>query len=481
MHAVDHTREPEAKATTTERRWRNVFRDLPLEHGFEPMRVEGRLPADLVGTLYRCGPGSFQTQGVPNGHLFDGDGAIAAVRLDGAAATGATRFVDTVGRRKEEEAGRPLYAGFGRTGAGFRRFGAMVKNAANTNILPWNDQLLALFEAGLPTAMSSELETIGQTDLGGALKKVFSAHPHRVASRNATYNFGMRYGVRMMLDLYELSDAGEARRLTSIPVNGAPMMHDFIVTDRYAIIMVIPLKLRVFPALLGMGSIHDNFRWNPEEGNEVIVVPLDDPERITRFTTDPHFLWHYANAWDEGDEVVFDFTRYPDASSLGWLADRFEQGPTAETANVMARARLDPKAKTLDVQTLWDGACDFPRIHPRVEGAKYEWMYVAFHKHVCGAETGIHDRLAKIDTRTGDATELAFGSEQYPGEPVFVPKADGVAEDDGYLLSVVYDAQVDASHLAVIDASRFEDGPVARVWFAHHIPITFHGNWAPRG
>jgi FADH2 O2-dependent halogenase len=46
--------------------WRGVFRDLPREHGFEPLRVEGTLPAQLRGVLYRCGPARFSIGGEPS-------------------------------------------------------------------------------------------------------------------------------------------------------------------------------------------------------------------------------------------------------------------------------------------------------------------------------------------------------------------------------------------------------------------------------
>lgn len=52
--------------------WMGSLRDLPREHGFEPLRVEGTLPAELSGTLYRAGPSLFSSFGKPYGHLFDG-------------------------------------------------------------------------------------------------------------------------------------------------------------------------------------------------------------------------------------------------------------------------------------------------------------------------------------------------------------------------------------------------------------------------
>jgi len=66
--------------------------DLPREHGFEPLLVEGELPAELRGTLYRNGPGLFGQRGVRYAHPFESDGALTAIRLDGGTAAGAVRI-----------------------------------------------------------------------------------------------------------------------------------------------------------------------------------------------------------------------------------------------------------------------------------------------------------------------------------------------------------------------------------------------------
>ena len=83
------------------------FRDLPREHGFEALRVEGKLPPDLEGTLYRVGPALNSSFGERYRHWFDGDGGIYAVRFarpDGAAFDGVASY----GRRPTFDNGAPL-------------------------------------------------------------------------------------------------------------------------------------------------------------------------------------------------------------------------------------------------------------------------------------------------------------------------------------------------------------------------------------
>ena len=87
-----------------------LTRNLRREHGFEPMEVEGTLPPDLEGTLYRVGPGLFERFGRRVNHPFEADGAMSAVRIADGQAKGAVRVVRGRGFQEEERAGRHLYS-----------------------------------------------------------------------------------------------------------------------------------------------------------------------------------------------------------------------------------------------------------------------------------------------------------------------------------------------------------------------------------
>jgi len=64
-------------------------------------------------------------------------------------------------------------------------------------------------------------------------------------------------------------------------------------------------------------------------------------------------------------------------------------------------------------------------------------------------------------------------------EPVFAPRPGGSAEDDGWLLVEVANADTGRAALCVFDARRLADGPIAAVHLKHHTPMRFHGRWAP--
>lgn len=457
-----------------------AFENLSREHGFESLRVEGTVPEELAGTLYRVGPSIFDSFGQRYGHWFDGDGAVSAVRFEGGKASGAVRLVQSLGLQEEREAVRRLFAGYGTPmpGGFLARIRQRTKNLANISVFGWDGRLFALFEAGRPTEIDpDDLQTLGETDLGGVLGPSFSAHPHRIASRRATYNFGVRYGKDTLLDIYVLPDGGPARRLTTLPLSGPTMIHDFIATDRHLIFLAPPLRLRILRQLLGKGSYGENLAWKPELGTEVLVVPIDAPEKVIRFQAEPFYQWHFTNAFERDGSIVLDMVRYPDFTTTNeWLGRAPHGGSGLEANGSYHRATIDPARRSLRSEEVLGVSCEFPRIAPQKVGQEHGVVWMAAHS---GDKRQMFDALLKLDVETGKADIVALPAGQYPSEPVFVPRRGGSAEDDGWVLTLVYDAPSHTSHVAIFDGRRPERGSIAAAYFDHHLPFTFHGGFLP--
>ena len=461
--------------------WFKAFQDLPREHGPEPLQVEGTLPEDLQGTLYRVGPGLFSGFGKRYDHWFDGDGAVSAVRFGGGGAQGSVRIVETEHRVREQRAGRMLYLRYGTVipGGPLLRLMNPPRNAASTSLFRWQDRLFALYEPSRPTELNPDtLGALGETDLGGVVPQAFSAHPRPVPERRATYNFGTRFGLGwMVLDLFELPDKGPARRLTTLPLPAMSMVHDFIVTPRCLVFLVPPLRFNMLRMFRGEGSLGRNIEFDPSRGTEVIVVPIDAPDSPVRFTVDPFFQWHFANAFEERGEVVLDFVRYADFGS-NQLLEEFVSGQVkTEVSGQLYRLRIHPARRRMSAEQLWDVPCEYPHMSSEVACQDGRYLYLCANSP--NGLLGPQDLLAKRDHRTGRTQTVSPGPGQYPSEPIFVARRGATAEDDGYLLSLVYDSRRHASHVAVFDARHLDAGPLARVWFDQHIPFTVHGLWVP--
>ena len=439
-----------------------AFCDLSREHGFEPLRIEGTLPRELAGTVYRCGPALFSYAGQRYAHPFDGDGAVTAVELAHGRARGAVRLVDTPARR----AGIAPLPGYGTLANPSAKRIPHPMNTANTSVLAWDDRVFALHEASPPTEIDpATIATLGETDLGLAeIRDGFSAHPRAVPARETWFSAGVRYGAQNTLELFELRH-GAARSAGRIALPGATMIHDFAATERHLVFFAPPLRLRAAELLAGRIPFGDAFDWCPRFATEIIVVPIGEPVRTIRIDHAPFFAWHVANAFERGPEIIVDFVRYPDFGTNHWLASLLADQPCRDVElGTLARATINAAARTCRIEALAAGTFEYPRADGTAR--PHRFVYGVTHSAAAAQARTLHDQIARIDAQTGAST--TFDTSGTPSEPVLIP--------GGWIAVLVHGAP---SHLAVFDAERIEAGPVARAWFDHAIPLTFHGTWSP--
>jgi all-trans-8'-apo-beta-carotenal 15,15'-oxygenase len=120
-------------------------------------------------------------------------------------------------------------------------------------------------------------------------------------------------------------------------------------------------------------------------------------------------------------------------------------------------------------------------VHPARIGRRHRYGYLASGNI---AQSWFHTGIARVDTETGARSEFRFGDQCYVGEPVLAPDpvttVTGLdSETRGWLLCEVLDGSTGKSSIAVFNAARIEDGPIASVCLSHHLPMSFHGWWQP--
>lgn len=438
--------------------------NISRTHGFEPLHIEGTVPDQLAGTLYRVGPGLMRKFG-RDVHPFLADGLITAVEIT-AEPRGACELVQDTGFREEAAAGRSLYD---MNASGLRRLynglTGKVKNTGNTNVLAWDRQLFALMEQGHPVRFDRRsLDTLGATDLG-VIRGSFSAHPHRVEALKTTFNFGVE-GRR--IHVYALPDGAPARALFSIEAPWASLIHDFIVTEKHAVFFIDPGKLVVWRAMLGSRDFAKYFHWDETGSTVVIVVPFDAPEDEIRIEVDPFRVWHFANAYVDGEELVVDAFRHRNIDVLAEPASLSSDIPAPE----LYRFRISLRQRTMHGERCTTGASEFPSVNPLYLGRAHRYVWMQTYVDADGGEG-----IARFDSHTGEHRRYRAPDGHRVSEPMFIPIHDG--EAPGWLLQLTLDPGSDRSYLAVFDAEGFTDGPAAKLWFDHAIPPTFHGTFVP--
>ncbi|MFN9624034.1 MAG: carotenoid oxygenase family protein [Cyanobacteriota bacterium] len=476
--------------------WASAFRNVSLELTAEPLSPRrGSVPAGLRGTLYRNGPGRLERGGQWVHHPFDGDGMVTAVAFGAEGVHLSNRFVRTEGWLAEEKAGRMLHRGvFGTQKPGgllANAFDVRLKNIANTHVVHLGDQLLALWEASSPHSLDPDtLETRGLTLLDGVLKpgEAFSAHPrldpgHHGDGRLVT--FGVTRGPRRTSRLREFaSDAGPAgepagRLLNerSDTVNGFAFLHDFALTPNWAIFLQNAIAFNPIPFALGLKGAAQCLASKPGARGHFWLIPRESgafagqPARI--LPAPEGFVFHHLNAWEEGENVVVESIFYADFPSIGpgedFRAVDFERIPEG----LLQRCTLDLTSGTVTGERLSERCCEFAMVNPRLLGrrARLAWMAVAERERGNDPLQAIQ----KLDLEGGGSRVWSAAPRGFVSEPLMVPRPGATAEDDGWVLVVVWNGARCASDLVILDAATLEEVTVLELPLA--LPHGLHGSF----
>jgi carotenoid cleavage dioxygenase len=429
------------------------------------LEVEGEIPHGLRGALYRIGPNPhFQPRG--RYHWFDGDGMVHGFILKDGRAAYRNRYVMTDGLRAEMQAGGALFGGLLEAAKDLPAEAPPFKNAANTNIIGYANRLLALFEASLPHELEPlTLATVGLYNFGGKVSGPVTAHPKFDPVSGDLLFFGYQ-PFPPYLTWYRADRAGNLLETRPIDSGRAVMMHDFVTTDNYAIFFVCPSVLRIENPAAGKPLIN----WEPQHGTRIGVMSRSTGE-VKWFAAEAFFIFHFLNAYEENDRLIVDGCRM---SALDMSGNSFGQPPFPW------RWRLNLAEGSVKSEQLEDYVGEFPRLDERRAGKPHRFGYLAARRRSSkGFDESGFDCVAKRDFRTAKTEFLKLGDGKMPGEPVFVPRAGTVSEEDGWVMSVWYDPAINSSELVIQEAGDFAGRPVARIKAPHRVPFGFHGNWVP--
>jgi carotenoid cleavage dioxygenase len=426
------------------------------------LEVEGEIPADLRGALYRTGPNPhFQPRG--RYHWFDGDGMVHAFLLRDGRALYRNRYVKTDGLRAEMKAGHSMYGGLLEMPKEMPPDAPPFKNAGNTNIIGYANRLLALWEAGLPHELKPEtLETVGLFDFGGKMAGPVTAHP-KVDPRNGDLLFFGYQPFPPYLTWHRATASGKLLESRAIDAALPVMMHDFIATDNWAIFFVCPSVFRFENIAKGLPPLV----WEPEHGTKIGAMNRKTGE-VKWFSDEAFYVFHFLNAYEENGSLIIDGCRM---NALDMTGNSFGGNPPLPW-----RWELNLSDRTVRQHQVDDLPGEFPRLDERLAGLKHRYGYSASRNGTTDLDVSFNV-LAKRDYASGKVELNSLGGNKMPGEAVFVPREGSKSEDDGYVLAVWYDPAVNSSEMSILDARNFAGKPIARIKAPHRVPFGFHGNW----
>ena len=376
--------------------------------------------------------------------------------------------------------------------------------------------VLALPESGIPSQYSRFLEP---KEFAGGLTVPIASHVHRLAADGGRILFGVDDGAvdggevadgeGIFLRLGEWDAAGALRSARSVELERATWQHDIGVTTEHVVFIESPTT--GLPADHG-GSPAVPFGWVPGAEGWIGVVPRgaggdgggNGSAAVRWIRLDPCLVTHVLGAYDEPDGAVVLYVCCYGVPEVGQPVDL--------SASVVGAAGvgLSGIGGTLGVLERWrivgeqvervqvdERHVEYPRMDPQLEGAAFRYGYSLETAWAAvppasgpgtgaGAGAGAGDAeatpvgLLKFDFGRDEIASWSPGPGCTPSEPLFVRAPDGHGDDEGWLLTVVDDANRGASDIYVLDASALgRSRPEAVIHLPARLPVRSHGEWVP--
>ena len=455
--------------------WHEAVSPVAGESAYEITDVEGEIPRELHGTLYRNGPSQkvLPAAGHAALHFFDGDAFVHAYRFDDGRVHFTGRYAKTEGFLYREEHGADRNS--------FYNFAVEDPDPdakylpPNTNVVHHGGRLLALVEAAIPFEMNPrDLSSVGWHEIHQPMLGMStSAHP-KIDGRTGQMVIHGYQPMEPYAQLYVVEPDGSCSMAETLDVPYATMMHDMAITENYAIVILAPITFDISEGT----CIRDFLKWRPELGLRFGIRSREPGSPLRWFDAPtPGYIFHSGNAFERDGKIVMDACTYRDGGALlEQLSVLRSGGMVPGSGAVPFLYEFDLERGTCSEQQLDDRTAEFPRIDDRRVGYENRWGYAMVSEGELLAEGS--SVILKYDREGGPSVVHDYGPGRVPNEPVFVPRSPDAAEDDGFILNVVYDGRTQRSFLAVLDARNLDKEPIAIAHLRGQVPMGFHGNFA---
>ena len=431
--------------------WAPVKEELTVSD----LEVKGEVPKEINGLYIRNG---MNPRSGYSDHWFFGNGMLHGFNFEDGKVSYKNRYVRTPYYEKDLDI--------------IGSFGDLSASPANTHIIKHADKFLALEEAHLPWEVDENLETKGAYDFNGKLKGAMTAHPRTCPKTGELLFFSYSVMSEPYLTYYRVNPVGKLVQIEPIELPRAVMMHDWNVTENHVVFMDLPI-ISDMNLAVETGS---PFGFKPEFGARLGVMPREGSNSDVRwFDIDPCYVFHPLNSYEDGNKIILHVCRQQEAM-VGGFQDIYG-GET--TVARLWKWTIDLELGSVKEEQIDDAPCDFPRIDDRRIGFKNDYGYfTTLETDVESLTIGRH--LLKYDLVNGKRLTHDLGENVTGGEALFVPRTANSSEDDGWVISLAYEAETDRSKLLIINSQDFESAPVAEIYAPQRVPNGAHGSWVSK-
>ena len=403
------------------------------------LKVTGQIPKDLSGLFVRNGPNPMSSVNEKKHHWFLGEGMLHGIRLDSG---NALWYKNKLVNGNDSN--------------------------ANTSVISHAGKMYAIVEAGgYPVEIDQDLNSLNSKPFYGDRNAGFTAHPKIDPDTNEMHAMCYDYANNFdTVDYVVIDQNGSHKKTQSIPFESRSMLHECAITKNYMLVF----DLSVVFDLYKLGRGYFPFSWNDNHQSRIGLLSRNgDSDAVQWFDIDRTYFFHTFNAHEDSNGNVI-----VTAAAYGRLFDTDWNGPFTESPPQLTKWELNTKSGHATSTRLDDRFVEFPRINPKLVGKLNQYAYALASSNLKEPD---FNEIVKYDLKNDTSEVYGYGSGKFGAEPVFVPAEGAQSEDEGYLLSLVYNQETDNSDLIILNAKEPKSGPLAKVHLPQRVPFGFHGEW----
>mmetsp|Transcript_19531 Transcript_19531/g.23418 ORF Transcript_19531/g.23418 Transcript_19531/m.23418 type:complete len:640 (-) Transcript_19531:272-2191(-) len=521
----------EAAYTNYATGYRSASLDAELSQWVEAGDIQGEIPKELVGTLLRNGPALFERTGEDGKEkrrvYLDGDGMVFSLALKDGKAYFRNKFVRTPSFVRETEAGTftdlsIFTAEDPRAGPDtgptplFRLrddiFNGPPSPKANGayNVVNWAGSLCAI-DWGQPHGLSNSLDYEGKREGDEFSNAEFTAH-YRIlkeadgSRRMVTFEPKVDWAKGITTCTFKEFDEEGHCQQTREHIFPATYFHDMIVTENFYVLFDCPVKMDMFKTFIGYPfgkcSLGETISEDLNKRGVFRIFPRRDGvgrEAVIQADEVPAFAFHHINGYDmlnavgenKKNQIVFETCTW-DRMCLYFNDIIKADGKTHWPRTKLSRFVIDLDTQSCERTIVSEKACEYPIVAPSATGVPHHYSYlVSNNRHFDDPKRGrINGPMQILEKLTyeyeADGTTIKElkrdpwnpGEAKFAMEPLFVPKPNSSAEDDGWLVVPVYNSETTLTEVAILDAANWEDPLLANVKLPTYIPHGVHGSFS---
>lgn len=462
---------------------KEAFISLTTESSLASCEIKGALPSWLQGTFYLTGPAQFDLGQTTIKYWFNGLAMLHSFSLSKENVSYKNAFLksDFYNRcMKEGRFDQGISTG-SKKPSFFSKLGNVFKSNQdsydNANLAIWqlDGQLCALTETPEPVLFDPHsLATGGHMKFNDKLDAhMATAQPLYDSGRQCWYNLYTKFGTTTTYSFCRLQEGTASRVVVAEITTKLPSyIRSFAMTPNYLVLIETPYVVRPIDLLTNPNSFIDNLRWEGKRDAVFTVVHKDSGDIVGRYTAEAFFMFNAVNAFEVNDGIHIDVAAYKDATII-----KKTEMPVLRSNNkqesepaYLYRFMLDLKRKKIAKKQIGATVLEMPEINKAYGMYEYTYCYGLSSEQ----PYDFHHQIVKMDVKSGKAV-IWQEPGCFPTKPTFVPNPAAQAEDDGVVLSVVFDSKKQTSALIILQADTLKQ--IARVELPHHIPLGLSGNF----